>query len=87
MQIGDKITVIKNPNNKTNDGTKKIRYYRSEQKGILDSVSSNVIVIKHKNYRESFNSAEIIEGRVEIRDKNHNKLTIEGFKEMLAHEE
>lgn len=83
MQIGDKVTVIRNPKNKTREEMRRINVARSEQKGILESTSSNVIVVKYKNYRESFNLAELIEGRVEIQDMHHNKLTIEEFRNMM----
>lgn len=88
LQIGDKVTVIKNPNNKEKtEGVKQTKCAKIQQNGILESISSNVIVIKYKNYRESFNIAEIVQRFVEIQDKHHNKLTIQDFKEMVSHEE
>lgn len=84
MQIGDKVTVIKNPNNKEKtEGVKQTRFAKIHQNGILESISSNVIVIKYKNYRESFNIADIVQRFVEIQDKHHNKLTPQDFKEMI----
>ncbi len=83
MQIGDKVTVIRNPKSKTREEMRRVNMARTEQRGILESTSSNVIVVKYKNYRESFNIAELIEGRVEIQDKHHTKLTVEEFRKMM----
>lgn len=85
MQIGDKVIVVKNPRNSNNPNS---RNSRIERKGVIDSVSNNVIVIMYRNYgqdayREAFNIGNIADGAVEILDKHHNKLTPQDFKEMI----